>query len=79
MSLNFPKPEDMHPHVTSRQCGRCRKPLQPGDRVTMAFIFTNIALDPVHQIVPGAELSEEFELVHIHCGDPRLNNVGTST
>jgi hypothetical protein len=45
----------------------------------MAFIFTNIALDPVHQIVPGAELSEEFELVHIHCGDPRLNNVGTST
>ena len=77
MSLNFPKPEDMHPHVTSRQCGRCRKILQPGDRVALAFIYTNIALDPVQQLVPGAELSEEFELVHIHCGDTRLVSGGT--
>ena len=76
MSLNFPRPEDMRPHVTSRQCGRCRKELQPGDRVALAFIYKNISLDPVHQLVPGAELSEEFELVHIHCGDTRLNKGG---
>jgi hypothetical protein len=42
----------------------------------MAFIYTNIALDPVHQLVPGAELSEEFELVHINCVDTRLNGTG---
>jgi hypothetical protein len=29
-------------------------------------------IDPRNALIPGAELSEEYELVHIHCGDPRL-------
>lgn len=72
MSLDIPRVEDMRPHVDVRHCGRCRKKFEPGDRVTFAHIFQGVMVDPRNALVPGAELSEEYELVHIHCGDPRL-------
>jgi hypothetical protein len=72
MTLDIPRYEDMRPHVDTRHCGSCRKKLEPGDRVTFAHIFQNAALDPRNALVPGAMLSEEYELVHINCFDPRL-------
>lgn len=73
MSLDFPKPEDMRPHVDVRTCARCRKKFLPGDRVAVAHIYLNIAMDSSNR-VPGANLSDEYELVHINCKDTRLVN-----
>lgn len=72
MSLEFPKPEDMRPHVDVRTCARCRKKFLPGDRIAVAHIFLNSAMDSSN-LVPGANISDEYELVHIHCGDPKLS------
>ena len=66
------------PRVDSTMCGRCRKKLQPADRVTQAFIVDRVGANPNNIAALGAWLSEEFELVHIDCRDPDLSK-GTIT
>ena len=54
-------------------CGKCRKKLQPGDRVTQAYIVDRTGANPNNIVLLGAWLSEEFELTHIDCRDPDLS------
>ena len=61
--------------VDSTVCGRCRKKLQPDDRVVYAGIIERIGSHPQNLAVQGAWLldgGKEFELVHIDCRDPDL-------
>ena len=63
----------MHrPTADPTTCGKCRKKLQPGDRITQAFIIDRVGVNPNNLASLGAYLHEEFELVHIDCHDPDL-------
>lgn len=64
--------EDDHPHVDADTCGKCRKPLGPGHRVTIAHIVERAGANPVNIKERGATLFEEYEIVHVNCHDPLL-------
>lgn len=52
-------------------CAKCRKMLEPGDRVATAFIVQKIGRNPESREL-GALLGEDFELVHVSCVDGAL-------
>lgn len=66
------RPEDMQPHVDSRTCGRCRKPLTKGQRIMQAHIVEGPSVNPQNLGQTGLMLTGEYELVHIDCRDPYL-------
>lgn len=52
-------------------CAKCRKNLEPADRVTPAYIVQKIGRNPENKEL-GAMLGGDFELVHISCVDTKL-------
>ncbi len=64
--------EHARPHSENGYCGKCRRRLEHGDRVTNAFIVESIGPDPRNLARRGVNMYEEFELVHIDCADPKL-------
>lgn len=55
-------------------CGRCRKKLQPGDRVTYCMIVGFVGSDPLNLAVVGANMMrDEYEVAHLDCHDPNLS------
>lgn len=65
-------PDDLSPHVGSDTCGRCRKPLLPGQRVFPAYIVLRKGLNPTNLREKGVMLTGEYEMVHADCHDPYL-------
>ena len=63
----------LHPRLTTEKCVSCRKPFARGDRVQVVHIVVDTGKNPTMSNIPGAWLSEEFELAHISCVDPALN------
>lgn len=61
--------DDMRPHTDTWVCGRCRKPFGKGERVTIAYITDGKALNPRNLGMPGLDIMEEFEMVHVDCRD----------
>jgi len=72
MSWDIHQPEDDKPHVGADICGRCRKPLGPGHRVTTAHIVAATGPNPDNIKERGTHLFPEYELVHVDCRDPLL-------
>jgi len=72
MSEDTYSPEDDHPHVPDKTCGRCRKNIEKGHRVIQAFIVDRAGRDPMNLSRSGLYLFEEFEFVHASCDDPFL-------
>jgi hypothetical protein len=66
------RPEDLKPHVDSQTCGRCRKPIESGHRVVMAYIVERPGLNLNNMAQLGLYLHEEFEFVHADCHNPFL-------
>jgi hypothetical protein len=64
--------EHQHRHVDDGTCGKCRKPLENGHRITTAFIVEGPGHDPSNILRKGLLLYEEFEFTHIDCSDPFL-------
>lgn len=64
--------EHKHPHVDDGICGKCRKKIKPGHRVTVAYIVKRAGRDPRDLARKGLWLFQEFEMVHIDCHDPFL-------
>jgi hypothetical protein len=58
--------------VPCTQCARCRKQLQPGDRVATAFIVQTVGRNPETREL-GAMLGGDFELTHADCKNPQLD------
>ncbi len=65
-------PSDDKPHVGNSTCGKCRKPLSKGHRVSTAHIIDRVGKDPMNLARSGLFLFEEYEFVHIDCSDPFL-------
>ena len=61
------------PRVDTSICVTCRKPFAKGDRVQIAHIVIDTGRNPAQGNIPGAWLSEEFELVHVSCIDVGLH------
>ena len=53
-------------------CARCRKRVEPGDRVIAAHIVQKIGRNPETKDI-GAWIGEDFEFVHAACTDPALS------
>lgn len=62
--------EHLRAHVDSTICGKCRKPLQKGDRVQIAHIVADVGIDA--SFVRGTIMAGEYEVVHVNCNDPLL-------
>ena len=65
-------PDILRPHVDVTSCSRCRKKLEPGDRVTQVYIFVSAGTNPLNVICRGAQIAEEYEFAHMDCNDPKL-------
>ena len=63
--------EHLSAHVDSTLCGKCRRPLSKGDRVSIAHIVADIGID-AGTFRKGTTMAGEFEVVHIDCRDPLL-------
>lgn len=63
--------EHLDAHVDSTVCGRCRKDLGPGHRVTIAHIVQEIGID-TGTFRKGTTMGSEYEVVHVDCRDPLL-------
>ncbi len=60
--------------VPDNICAKCRKPLQPGDRIQHAFILVNPrAYNPEKVTERGLELGTDTEFCHVECTDPQLD------
>lgn len=64
-------PISLHPRCNTDTCIRCRKKLEPGDRVTPCMIVEQVGRNQTTREL-GAFLSSEFELSHIDCRDRAL-------
>lgn len=64
--------DDLHPHVDTDTCGRCRKPFLPGQRVFPAYIVLHKGCNPMNLRDQGVMLTGEYELVHADCNDTYL-------
>lgn len=64
--------DHLRPHCDTYICGKCRKLIEPGHRVSMAFIALGKGPDPRNIYLQGMELAAEWELVHVDCRDPLL-------
>jgi len=64
--------EHTRPHTDDGFCGKCRRKVAQGDRVTPAYIVDSVGPDPRNISRKGVNLFAEFELVHIDCKDPKL-------
>lgn len=59
--------------VSTHLCARCRKVLNPGDRIVTLYIVDKIGKGNVsNPLELGAFLSSDFELAHYDCRDPSL-------
>jgi len=72
MAVDKYRPEDSRPHVNSDVCGKCRKKLLSGHRVSIAHIVERAGADKMNLTRQGLYLYEEFEIVHVNCNDPFL-------
>lgn len=63
--------EHLRAHVDSTVCGKCRRPLSKGDRVTIAHIVADTGIDP-GTFQKGTTMAGEYEVVHVDCRDPLL-------
>jgi hypothetical protein len=61
----------LNAHVDSTVCGKCRKELGPGHRVTLAYIIQTTGIDTA-TLRKGATMGAEYEVVHLDCNDPLL-------
>jgi len=61
--------EHLSPHTDAWVCGRCRKKFGPGERVITAYISQGRGLHPLNLGLPGLNISQEFEMVHVDCRD----------
>lgn len=62
--------------VPDHICAKCRKPLEPGDRVQQAFILVDPhARNPNKLTERGLELGTDCEFVHVSCTDPQLRGL----
>ncbi len=69
----MPTLDILHQRVDHTTCARCRKKFKAGDRAIMAMIIKNPdGRDPVTKM-RGAEMADEFELVHASCSDTALD------
>jgi len=69
--------EDLHPHVPTYVCGKCRKPFEKGHRVLQVYISEGKGINPRNVVDnTGMYLCEEFEFVHVDCNDPFLKHGG---
>lgn len=62
---------DIEPRCTSYLCPLCKKEFKGGDRVEMAYIIQDVAIDPASGH-PEAVASPNFEVIHVRCEDPQL-------
>lgn len=65
--------DHLNAHVDSTICGKCRKTVGPGHRVTIAHIVQEIGVDH-GTFCKGTTMGVEYEIVHIDCRDPLLVN-----
>lgn len=68
-------PAPLAPRSDTSICVSCRKKFNPGDRVQIVHIVVNTGRNPAHGNIPGAWLSEEFEIAHFTCADATLSSV----
>lgn len=64
--------EDLHPHVDTDTCARCRKKLQKGHRIMMINIVDRAGVDYKDLGRRGLYLFDEYEFIHVDCHDPLL-------
>lgn len=62
---------DIEPRCPSYVCPLCKKEFVSKDRVEMAYIVQDVAIDPASGH-PEAVASPNFEVVHVKCNDPQL-------
>lgn len=62
----------LYPRCSADLCVRCRKKLDPGDRVTIVHIVEKVMRNPTNPLQMGAMLSGEFEMSHVDCADTSL-------
>ena len=65
-------PEDDRPHVDDDVCGRCRKPILKGHRISVVHIVDRPSCDPNDLSRRGLLIMEEYEFAHADCKDPFL-------
>lgn len=66
----------LRPRVPEYLCALCKKPLEREDRVLAVVPVRGIGIDPdTNQ--PAAECSDEYEIVHFDCSDPKLTIGGS--
>jgi len=70
--FNTFNPEDVRPHVDTGVCGKCRRKLEKGHRVTVAHIVDRVGNNARNLGEKGIYLFDEYELTHIDCRDPLL-------
>lgn len=63
---------NLRQRVALTTCARCRKTLNPGDRVVMLLIVQKVGWNPETRDA-GAFLGEDFELSHADCTDPSVS------
>jgi hypothetical protein len=64
----------LHPRCGTDTCVRCRKKFEPGDRATVVNIVDRVGVNPDNIRQQGAWLTGEFELLHVDCKNPGLDN-----
>jgi len=62
------------PRCNADTCVKCRRKLAPGDRVTVVQIVEKLGVNPANRLQMGAWLTGEFEMTHVVCADPTLDN-----
>ena len=73
MAIDHSDPR-MQKRVPDNICAACRKPFEPGHRVTGAYILLDPqAHNPNRITEKGLELGVDNEFVHIRCEDPFLD------
>lgn len=65
-------PGDERPRVGDGECGKCKRKLTRGHRVSVAHIVDREGNDMHNLSRKGLYLYEEFEFVHVDCHDPFL-------
>jgi len=70
--MNTFSPDDIHPHVDSATCSRCRKPIERGHRIVQVRIAEGKGVNPKNLGESGLFVCSEYEFAHVDCRDPLL-------
>lgn len=63
-----------HPRCNTDRCVVCRRLFSAGDRVSVCNIVARVGSNPSNPREVGSWLSGEFELAHVNCLNPSLDD-----